>query len=233
MFGRKRRAAARRAAQMAEQEREARVRAGLLQTVLDRMRNYEDAYDESGGSLPIITKRGEHVVSIGDGYSLVEARTRRVRHRGRSHGVSIRIAKGVWYRPTMHTAESVVQREELVLLDEGEMVITDRRVVFVGNRQTREFRFDKLIAMRPSFDPSTFAAPADMLLLPVENRVRTSGLAWPRAGNEGRLEIITALTNFGVALGRGDSAEYLARLEQDLDSARGEIARISAARDAT
>ena len=237
MFGRRRRAEARRAAaraaEMAEREREARLRAGLLEAVLDLLHNYEEAYDESGGDLPIVTKRGEQVVSVGDGYSLVEARSRRVRHKGRSHGVSIRIAKGVWYRPTVHTAESVVQSEELVLLDEGEMVITDRRVVFAGNRQTREFRFSKLMAMRPSFDPFTFTVPVDRLLLPVENRVRTSGLAWPRARNERRLEIVTALTNFGVALGRGDSAEYLARLEQDLRAARREIARLSAARDPT
>ena len=129
----------------------------------------------------------------------------------------------------MHSARSVVEREEPALPDDGEVVITDRRVVFAGNRQTLEFRFDKLMAMRPSVDSSTLPATMHMLLLPVENRVRHQVWHGPRADNEGHLEITTALTNFGVALGRGDAPDYLARLDEDFDRARRDIARCSVA----
>ncbi|GAB2660810.1 hypothetical protein GCM10027169_24490 [Gordonia jinhuaensis] len=67
--------------------------------------------------------------------------------RGGSQGVSIRIAKGVNYRVGGVRGRSVVVGTTQTEQDTGDLVITDRRAVFIGGKRTLEFRYDRLIAL--------------------------------------------------------------------------------------
>lgn len=67
--------------------------------------------------------------------------------RGGSSGVSIHIAKGVNYRVGQIRARSVVVGSHLEAQDSGDLVVTDRRAVFMGNKKTLEFRRDRLVGL--------------------------------------------------------------------------------------
>ncbi|MGC4961589.1 DUF2510 domain-containing protein [Gordonia sp. DT101] len=81
--------------------------------------------------------------------------------RGGSRGVSVRLAKGLTYRVGDVRGRSVVVGSELKEQDTGQLVITDRRAVFIGRKRTLEFRYDKLVAIEQY---------ADGLRLNVSNR---------------------------------------------------------------
>ncbi|WP_208109587.1 DUF2510 domain-containing protein [Microbacterium sp. BK668] len=108
---------------------------------------------------PLITKRGE-VAYLAQPVALMkEVAVREMR--GGSRGVSVRIAKGVSYRVGQSRARSVVVGTQLQVQDTGDLVLTNERAVFVGNRRTLEFRYDRLIGMEEF---------ADGLRLNVSNR---------------------------------------------------------------
>jgi hypothetical protein len=61
--------------------------------------------------------------------------------RGGSTGVNVRMAKGVTYRVGRVRARSVVVGSHLDPADSGDLVVTDRRAVFMGAKKTLE-RFE-------------------------------------------------------------------------------------------
>jgi hypothetical protein len=63
-----------------------------------------------------------------------------------------------------------VQRTAMTAIDEGTMIVTSQRVLFVGGKATREWLFSKVVGYDDS-DPSC-------LLINVSNRQKTSGLAY-------------------------------------------------------
>jgi hypothetical protein len=85
--------------------------------------------------------------------------------RGGSQGVSVRIAKGVTYRVGQVRARSVVVGSHLEAADYGDLVVTNRRAVFMGAKKTLEFRRDKLVGL---------AQYSDGLRLSVSNRQTAS-----------------------------------------------------------
>lgn len=85
--------------------------------------------------------------------------------RGGSRGVSVRIAKGVTYRVGQVRARSVVVGSHLEAQDYGDLVVTDRRAVFMGSKKTLEFRRDRLVGL---------AQYTDGLRLSVSNRQTAS-----------------------------------------------------------
>ena len=85
--------------------------------------------------------------------------------RGGPHGVSVRIAKGVTYRVGQLRAHSVVVGSHLEAQDYGDLVVTDRRAIFMGAKKTLEFRRDRLVGL---------AQYTDGLRLSVSNRQTAS-----------------------------------------------------------
>ena len=63
-----------------------------------------------------------------------------------------------------------VQRTAMAAIDEGTMIVTSQRVLFVGGKATREWLFSKVVGYDDS-DPSC-------LLINVSNRQKTSGLSY-------------------------------------------------------
>ncbi|MSQ17246.1 MAG: hypothetical protein EXR54_06720 [Dehalococcoidia bacterium] len=71
----------------------------------------------------------------------------RVTHKGYvggSHGVSIRVAKGVSYRLGGNRGQLVTEKD-IIKVDEGKLVVTNKRVVFNGFTNSFSIPFSKLI----------------------------------------------------------------------------------------
>ncbi len=180
---------------------------------IEAFRTYEDLADESDPECPIITKRGEELLMVCHGPMLTETRRGpKVRYGGHSHGLSIKIAKGVYYRPSVHRGAIEQAPEETRVIDgkdgEGVFVVTNLRCVFRGNLHTREFRWDKLVSVSPEQ-----VGGAWVLMMPVENRQRVSGVY---VGTSSAADSVMRRILFGVALHQDRGDEFIERLEGEL-----------------
>ncbi len=91
----------------------------------------------------LVLRRGEtpHWAEPGE---LLEERVIQRRYEGSSSGLSFRIAKGVSYRVGGHRGRMVTETG-LVPVSRGELVLTNRRVVFTGDRRSVSAEWTKVI----------------------------------------------------------------------------------------
>ena len=68
--------------------------------------------------------------------------------RGTSHGLSIRIARGVYYRPSTFRSRPTLW-EETVHADTDLLGLTTKHLYYAGSRQKFRVRYDRIV----SFDP--------------------------------------------------------------------------------
>ncbi len=211
-------AAARRSLERARREalerrREWEGECAELADEIEGYRSYEDLADETDPECPIITKRGEEVLLVCHGPMLTETRRGpKMSYGGRSHGLSVRVAKGVYYRPSTHRGAIEQAPEETSLIDgedgDGVFVVTNKRGVFRGNLHTREFRWDKLVSVSPEQIGDSY-----VLMMPVENRQRVSGVF---VGTSSTADFVMRRILFGVALHQERGDEFIERLESEL-----------------
>lgn len=222
--------AARRAAEKAAREHEQSLRKAQAELAqwehdcsdlaeeIEACRNYRALSDEGFDTCPIVTKRGEEVLLVCESVPLVETRRApKASYGGTSHGLSIKIAKGVYYRPSVHRGTIQQAPEETRVIDgedgAGVFVITNTRAVFRGNLHTREFRWDKLVSVSPEELLGGYA-----LMMPVENRQRVSGIY---VGDDSEdADFVMRRIMFGIALSQGREDEFIAKLENELDELR-------------
>jgi len=86
--------------------------------------------------------------------SIVEERVISRQFVGGSHGVSIRIMKGVSYRVGASRGH-VESRTGIVPISTGDLVITSKRVIFRGNKKGFNTRLDKLLNVEMASDGVT------------------------------------------------------------------------------
>ena len=94
--------------------------------------------------------KSEQLVWIMEDVDYHEVVTRRER-RGTSHGLSIRVAKGLYYRPGMFRSH-VREWEETVHLDTGLLGITSKHLYFHGRRKRFRIRYDRIVSFEPYDD---------------------------------------------------------------------------------
>jgi hypothetical protein len=75
--------------------------------------------------------------------------TRSVRYGGPA--VSVRIAKGLYYRAGGYTFDRTTS-EELKLIDSGTLYVTSKRLIFVGASRNTNIRLEKILSLNPSQD---------------------------------------------------------------------------------
>ncbi len=193
-----------------------------LESEIDSLFNYEDVFDEYRDDFPIITKRGEEGILTVRGAALTETRRKRATYQGGSSGFSFRIAKGVSYRVGGHRGTITPSAEQVTLIDgadsSGVFVVTNRRGLFRGSLYNREFRWDKLIAVAVE----DFSEGVAVIQLPVENRVKTSGILVPKE----HLPLVHSRIKFGVALYRGMEDRHLESLQKELAELERERPRL-------
>jgi len=104
------------------------------------------------------------------------------------------------------SAGTFVQGEENpTIIDTGNVSITSQRVVFQGEKYTREWEFSKLIGVMHYSDRPLTA-------IQVSNRQKTSGIAYTQEISA----IFQLAMTVAVAMFRGEDDEMLSELREEL-----------------
>ena len=99
------------------------------------------------GRVPFNLMKPETLVWVIQDVDYLETVVRRER-RGSSHGVSIRVARGLYYSPRQFRSRPI-EWEETVHQDTGLLGITTKHIYFAGTRKKFRVRYDRIV----SFDP--------------------------------------------------------------------------------
>ncbi|MDE2780794.1 MAG: hypothetical protein OXI91_14130 [Chloroflexota bacterium] len=102
------------------------------------------------GRIPFNLMKSEQLIWVMDGVDYLEVVTRRER-RGSSHGLSIRVARGVYYRPGVFRSRSV-EWEETVHQDTGLLGFTTKHLYFSGPKKKFRVRYDRIVDFEPFSD---------------------------------------------------------------------------------
>ncbi len=102
------------------------------------------------GDLPFLLQKDESVIWIFQEVECHEQRTKTT-YEGRSQGVSIRIAKGLYYRTGSFKGHPVIS-EHSVLLGTGIIALTNKNLYFGSNSKTFKTPYSKLISITPYSD---------------------------------------------------------------------------------
>lgn len=106
---------------------------------------------------------------------------------------------------------------EPTLIDEGRFLVTDKRGVFIGNNETREFVWSKLVSHQA--EP---VASAMVLYLSLSNRQKVSGIGMDAKS----IKDVQQRIEFAVAVGLEREAQFLEKLKTQITAL--EVERASA-----
>lgn len=102
------------------------------------------------GELPFNFQKDEKLIWVFKGVDYLEDKVRR-EYLGRSQGVSLRIAKGVYYRIGSFRGQPV-ERTERTLVANGLLAITNKHLYFSGGSKGFRIRHDKIVSHMPYSD---------------------------------------------------------------------------------
>ena len=102
------------------------------------------------GRVPFNLMKSEKLVWVMDDVDYHETITRRER-RGNSHGLSIRVARGLYYRPSSFRSRNV-EWEETVHQDTGLLGFTTKYLYFSGGKKKFRVRYDRIVDFEPFSD---------------------------------------------------------------------------------
>lgn len=123
------------------------VKGAVLRDVLDGRLPQRVHID---GALPFNLQKTEQIVWVFQDVSYYEEKTR-TRYVGGSQGVSIRIAKGLYYRTGAFKGERV-QTSETIHADTGLLGVTNRHIYFAGPVKRFRINYNKIVAFEPFSD---------------------------------------------------------------------------------
>lgn len=104
----------------------------------------------------LLLKEGE-VVFYAAPASTFKDKNQVVGYNGSSSGISVRVAKGVSVRTGSHSGTPI--RQDVRKFHDGDLVITNKRVVFTGKDDSFDYAIHKISAIRP-IDHSSFTIQA-------------------------------------------------------------------------
>jgi hypothetical protein len=175
--------------------------------VLERLDRLIDESTETS----FVATPDEEVILIASNVHLVESRKGPSRFRGSSAGVSVRLSRRVSVRSGSFSGESLSTASIPTIVDSGQFVITTKRAVFTGPKETREFVYTKLLGVnRQSFDASN-----SVIYLPVSARKSVSGIG---TGNSS-LDVIQNRLAIALELRSKTKFQMIAELRSQLDQA--------------
>ena len=102
------------------------------------------------GRVPFNLMKSEKLVWVMTGVDYLEVVTRRER-RGNSHGLSIRVARGVYFRPGNFRSRSL-EWEKTVHQDTGLLGFTTKHLYFSGPKKKFRVRYDRIVDFEPFDD---------------------------------------------------------------------------------
>lgn len=180
-------------------------------TRLKLLEVYESLFDELGDT-SYVADIDEQVIMQVTGASLVETKRLPSTFSGSSTGATLRLTKRISVRGNNFGGQSTPGAEVPTIVDVGQFVITTKRAVFIGPKQTRAFDYVKLL----SVSIHSIAKDASILYLPVSNRKGVSGIG----AEEIYLKQIKARLDIGISLMRGSKEQMIINLKKELDTLR-------------
>ena len=102
------------------------------------------------GNVPFNLMKSEKLVWVIEDVDYIETVVRRER-RGSSHRLSIRIARGVYYRPSAFRSRAI-EWEETVHQDTGLLGLTTKHIYFSGPKKKFRVRYDRIVDLEPYDD---------------------------------------------------------------------------------
>jgi len=106
--------------------------------------------------VPLILKKNE-VPYLVEEANLFEMVRESYKFRGQSIGVSFRVARGVYLRPRIGAGTFGGSEEKLKAVDSGILVLTNKRLVFIGNKKTTPIQLNKIINAEANEDKLVIA----------------------------------------------------------------------------
>lgn len=100
--------------------------------------------------LPFNFQKSERLVWVFNDVQYLEDQTK-IKYEGASHGVSIRIMRGVYYRIGAHKGEAV-RRIERLHVDTGTLAVTDKNVYFAGPSKSFRIAHSNIVSLTPYKD---------------------------------------------------------------------------------
>jgi hypothetical protein len=199
MFGSKRRAQKKAAEQAAQKAQ--------LRTAITNLIALAEGQEDHDPEWPLVLKPGERLFSTLTGGGLFEPRREPGHWSGRSAGVSVPTGvAGIRVRVGKSAGTYVQGEEKPTIIDSGNASITTQRVVFQGNKYTREWDYSKLIGIVHYSDQPATA-------IQVSNREKTSGIVYPGIG---ATEPIRLALTVAVAVFNGEAEETIKELKSEL-----------------
>jgi hypothetical protein len=143
-----------------------------LITVFTAASNGEDSVPNT-----LMQKSGEHTLWSATGVFHETGRTPSS-YVGGSSGVSIPVGGGIRFRVGAMKGQVIPGEELQVDKDQGVVMLTTERLIFVGPIKSQEWNFDKLLMLSTNEDESDY-------FISVSNRQKTSGVRFdPTTGRE-------------------------------------------------
>ena len=97
------------------------------------------------GAIPFLLEKGENILWLFQNVEFYEQRTK-TSFEGRSQGISIKIAKGVYYRTGNFKGNPVVNTQ-MTLLGSGILALTNKNLYFSSSIKNLKTPFKKLISL--------------------------------------------------------------------------------------
>lgn len=123
------------------------VKGAVLRDILDGKLPERMQFD---GNLPFNLQKTEKVIWVFQDVNYYEEKTR-TRYVGGSQGVSVRIAKGLYYRTGAFKGERV-QTSETIHADTGLLGVTNKHIYFAGPSKRFRINYNKIVAFEPFSD---------------------------------------------------------------------------------
>jgi len=208
-FKERRAAEAARRAAVAEQNAAAAAaqHRALLVQKLDEAKNFTGVDISQVPQCPLHAHAGERVFLDAIGAQLIEPRRGPGHYSGFSQGVSVHVpgTKSMRYRIGANRGTFVQGEEVPTPIDKGTFVITDQRAVFIGEKDTREWLWSKLLGF-------THATDAPWTAIAVSNRQKTSGVLYDRATEDQ----VRFMLDLAAARSTGDTASLVEQIQAEL-----------------
>ena len=124
------------------------VKAAILREILDGQ--IPETKLNIQGNLPFLLQKNENVIWIFQNVDFYEQRTRTV-YQGKTQGVSVRIAKGLYYR-TGSFKGNPVKIEEMKYISRGLVALTNKQIYFASSAKNFKVPYNKIVTIDPYED---------------------------------------------------------------------------------
>ncbi len=124
------------------------------------------------GQMPVNLQKNEKIAWVFTAASYLEDKIRRS-YVGSSKGISVRLAKGLYYRTGAFKGQPI-ERQERIHIDTGAVIITDKHLYFAGPNKSLRVPYKKIVSFLPFNDGIGFIRDAQT----AKPQIFVTGYGW-------------------------------------------------------